>query len=417
MRPSLCLLLLVAGAARAGDGDVDFGGHTKLRAEGQSFPANSLIRELAGSRSIDTEGDLRLNLSGGQGDWSLDAAWQLFLLHGDSIEWSRTLLPLGGVIAERLPTDERRYFDLTHVIHDEDRTAILHRLDRLAIGYTTEKTVVRLGRQALSWGNGLFYTPMDLVNPFDPAAIDTEFKAGDDMLYGQYLRDDGDDIQAAIVARRDPVTGDAERDAATIALKYHGFAGDTEFDLLIADHYADTVVGLGGVRSIGGAIWRGDVVITDAPGDDFVQVVSSLSYSWTWAGRNVSGVLEYYFNGFGQDSPDYDPASLASNPELLARLARRDLFALGRHYVAGSLLVEVTPLLTVTPTLLANAGDPSALLQVVTQYSLGDNLVFLGSANVPLGADGTEFGGIRAGLPGLYLSTSAGLFAQLAWYF
>ena len=87
MRPSLCLLLLVAGAARAGDGDVDFGGHTKLRAEGQSFPANSLIRELAGSRSIDTEGDLRLNLSGGQGDWSLDAAWQLRLEEqGGSLE-------------------------------------------------------------------------------------------------------------------------------------------------------------------------------------------------------------------------------------------------------------------------------------------------------------------------------------------
>ena len=29
--------------------------------------------------------------------------------------------------------------------------------------------MVRVGRQALSWGNGLSYAPMDLVNPFDPA--------------------------------------------------------------------------------------------------------------------------------------------------------------------------------------------------------------------------------------------------------
>jgi hypothetical protein len=38
---------------------------------------------------------------------------------------------------------------------------------------------------------------MDLVNPFDPASIDTEYKAGDDMLYVQYLQDNGNDMQAA----------------------------------------------------------------------------------------------------------------------------------------------------------------------------------------------------------------------------
>jgi len=37
----------------------------------------------------------------------------------------------------------------------------------------------------LSWGNGLVFSPMDIVNPFDPTAVDTEYKAGDDMLYGQ----------------------------------------------------------------------------------------------------------------------------------------------------------------------------------------------------------------------------------------
>ena len=35
--------------------------------------------------------------------------------------------------------------------------------------------------------------PMDLMNPFDPATIDTEYKAGDDMLYFQYLQDGGND--------------------------------------------------------------------------------------------------------------------------------------------------------------------------------------------------------------------------------
>ena len=72
---------------------------------------------------------------------------------------------------------------------------------------------------------------------------------------------------------------------------------------------------------------------------------------------------------------------------------------------------------TVSPTLIGNVDDPSALLQIVTQYSLGDNTTFLGSLNLPLGSNGTEFGGPETPVPGRYLSYDVGVFAQLAWYF
>jgi hypothetical protein len=64
-----------------------------------------------------------------------------------------------------------------------------------------------------------------------------------------------------------------------------------------------------------------------------------------------------------------------------------------------------------------NVEDPSALFQLVTTYSLSENMTFLGSINVPTGPSGTEFGGIESGLTGRYLSRGAGLFAQFAWYF
>jgi len=35
---------------------------------------------------------------------------------------------------------------------------------------------------------------------------------------------------------------------------------------------------------------------------------------------------------------------------------------------------------------------------------------------VPIGPDGSEFGGIESGT-GLYLASGPGVFAQLAWYF
>jgi hypothetical protein len=404
MRHSSLLLLLLPALACA-DLTTEFGGHTKLRAVGQGYPDNSLFREVVGPDSLDLAGNLRLNLTAKSGHWTFDTAYQLLALQGDSLKLSGP------------PNDDRRLFNLTDVLSESSDSAVLQRLDRLWLGYTSEKAVVRVGRQALSWGNGLAYAPMDLVNPFDPASIDTEYKSGDDMVYLQYLQDNGNDVQAAYVVRRNLQTGDVDADEATAAVKYHGFAGETEYDLLIARSYGDATIGLGAGRGIAGAVWNADLVATDTDRDTYVQFVTNLLYSWTWADRNMSGAIEYYFNGFGQEDGQYDPLSLAANPDLLLRLSRGELFTLGRHYISGNVMIEMTPLWSVTPILFINLTDPSALLQVVTSYSLSENLVFLGSVNVPMGPDGSEFGGIESGLPDRYLSRSAGLFAQIAWYF
>jgi len=142
--------------------------------------------------------------------------------------------------------------------------------------------------------------------------------------------------------------------------------------LLLAESYGDTVIGLGGARSIGGAIWRGDVVVTDSSADTVVEVVTNLNYSWVWRDTNVSGGIEYYYDGVDSS------------------------------YLAGSLMIEMSPLWAMTPTLISNVDDQSALLQLVNQYSLSDNMTFLGSLNVPLGANA---------------SFDFAVFAQLAWYF
>ena len=59
-----------------------------------------------------------------------------------------------------------------------------------------------------------------------------------------------------------------------------------------------------------------------------------------------------------------------------------DLTMILNGALAGLVSITAEPL---TPTLISSIDDRSALLQVVTQYSLGDNATFLGSLNVPLG--------------------------------
>lgn len=412
-RPVLAFLLALALAPLPAGADTEWDGHTKLRGTVTDYPSDSLFRELVGSNAADLAGILRLNLRWRERGWSFEANGQLIGLYGDQVELSRELPPAFSQLFPRFIDDRRRLLDLTTVLSDSSKSAVVARLDRLSVGWTGEKAVIRLGRQALTWGNGLFYAPMDLVNPFDPATIDTEYKPGDDMAYFQYLQDNGNDLQAAYVARRNLLTGEVEADAATFALKYHGFTGAAEYDLLAAEHYGNTVLGLGGTLGIGGAILRGDIVLTDAPDRVVTQLVTSLNYSWIGFGKNMTGGLEYHYNGFGQTG-EYD---LANDPELLLRLARGELFTIARHYLAGTVTIEMSPLWTITPVMLANLQDPSALFQFIAQGSLSDNSLFIGTLSVPAGASGSEFGGIESGIPGRFLSNGVSVFLQYAWYF
>jgi len=321
------------------------------------------------------------------------------------------VLPLSSIIS-----DDRRWWNLTYSYGD-DRTAIVHRLDRLSVGFTTERSAWRLGRQAISWGNGMIFTPMDVFNPFDPAAVDKEYKSGDDMVYGQYLLQNGDDLQGVAVVRRNPDNGEVEMDQSSLGLKYHGLVGPGELDLLAARHYGDRLFGLGGNVSVGGAVWRGDLTWTQTADDDVLAAVTSLSYSWNWYDRNVSGVIEYYYNGFGQADGRYAPDQLAQNPALLARLERGELYTLARNYLGASATVEVSPLLLLTANAFINFDDPSSLIQLVVQYSIAQDLAVTGALNVPVGPPGSEYGGIPTSIPDRFWSTGPGLFAQLAWYF
>jgi len=400
-------------AARA---DFSVGGHVKYQAGMDSFPANSLYRDSLGSNSIEQSLATRLNGRLARGDWDFKLDFQIFAIASDSLSVAFAQQAVGTPAGAPV-SDDRRWWDLTHEVAQDDQAVVISRFDRLYVGYTSDHTVWRFGRQAISWGNGLFFTPMDVFNPFDPAAVDKEYKTGDDMLYGQWLFANGNDLQGVIVVRRDPMTGQAETDQSSLALKYHGFVAGNEFDILAARHYGEQMLGFGGIVSIGGAIWRGDLTWTKTDSRSVFSAVSSLSYSWAWGGRNISGLLEYYYNGFGQAHGAYRFNDLQENAELFNRLERGELFTVGRHYLAASLTAEISPLFRLSPNLFLNIHDPSALAQLVAQYDWKQDSLLLAAVNIPIGTDGSEYGGIESPVNGKYLSSRANIFLQLAFYF
>jgi hypothetical protein len=398
-------------------------GHLKYRAQAVHYPDDSLLRQFGEAQAYDHSADLRLQWSARKNNWSAQVDYQLLGVAGDGVELAKqlsladagagsfTVAGSGG-----FPDDDRRLWDLTHRFSDQDRHILLHRLDRAHITYTGEKSVWRLGRQVLSWGNGLMYNPVDFFNPFDPAAVDTEYKTGDDMLYGQYLFSNGNDVQGVYVARRDD-EHDVSAKVASAALKYHGWWGEQEWDLLVAEHFDESIVAFGSARDIGGAVWRGDVMAVDAIDDWTWSLVTNLSYSWRWWDKNISGVVEYYYNGFGETGDELSVMDLQSNPALTDRLARGELYTTGRQYVAGSLTIELTPLLNLRPGVFLNLSDQSNLWQLIVQYDPSQNIQVLGSLNLPVGSSGTEFGGLDTIFDGVQLSRGVSASVQVGWYF
>ncbi len=413
-----CMLSLSAQATdyAGGTNDWNYGGHIKYQYINTWIPQYSFFNRYADGNLQDQNLEARLTLAVRHDRWDFRSDMQFIKIHSDRLLASRNLPPLlspgAGVI-----NDDRRWFNLTYEISSQNKDTTVLRLDRISIGFTGDKTVMRLGRQAISWGNGLLFTPMDIFNPFDPTALDKEYKTGDDMLYGQYLLNTGGDVQIVGVVRRDLDSGEIKQDESSLALKYHGFWGRNEYDLLLAEHFGQSVLGVGFSTDLGGAIWRADLVWNDTDSGAVFSAVGGVSYSGILAGHNWTGFLEYYYNGFGLSDGIYSPLALLAHPELLNRMSRGEIFNIARHYLGASVSLELTPLLNITPNIFVNLIDPSALTQVVLSYNWKQDIQLLGALNIPIGEKGSEYGGIRGLQPGQYLSTGPSLFVQLAWYF
>jgi hypothetical protein len=277
--------------------------------------------------------------------------------------------------------------------------------------------VVRVGRQALTWGSGLVFRPMDLFDPFSPTATDTEYKPGVDMLYVQRLFHDGSDLQFIVAPRPEHFGGPVTVDASSAALHYHAALLGHQITLLAARDHGDWVTGLGVNGALGGATWNAEIVPTVLQaGGVRVSALANISDAVTLFRRNATVFGEYFHNGFGVVGEPFTLAQLP--PELLDRLARGQVFDTRQDYLAGGMTLEVTPLLTVSPTLIVDLNDGSVLPLAAATYSLSDSLTLVGGFQAPIGRARTEFGGLPISPANpLLIAPPRQLYIQLRRYF
>ena len=411
----LTALLLWPGMPLAAD--IDVGGHLKYFFSYSDFPEQSVF---AGDANPYREqlGNLRLKLAGRAASWSGEIHYVMDALYSKDLASCRIRGALAADGCDIGDSDARQLFDLSTSSSIGDDALLLQYLDRLWLGYTSDRLVARAGRQAISWGNGMVYNTLDLFNPFAPDAIDTDYKHGEDMLYLQRLFDNGSDLQALLIPRRDVISGDVESQDSAIAAKMHWLVEDHELDLLAARNYGDNLLGVGYTTELDENVINANISVTDTGSDTVFSAVANYNFSAVIRERNLSGFIEFFYNGFGLSGGDHSLQDVTNDEALYSRLLRGELFTTGRYYLAGSLLIEMTPLLQLNPTLFINLGDGSGMLQFLGSYSLAENLDLLAGFNLPAGPDGSEFGGLEtAAADGRLLTPANTLFARLAWYF
>jgi len=395
----------------------DFGGHAKYQFSYVDFRHDDVAALFGEDPARTHEVDLRLKADGRRDAWDFSGHYELLGLYGDAVPTRRALVqrglsPTAGPTP--LPDDRQQLFDLTSEVADSSKAYAVQRLDRLSVGHSTSRTVARLGRQAVSWGNGLAFQVLDFVNPFSPTAIDKEYKTGADMLYGQWTTGMAADLQGMVVPRRDVASGSVMSRESSYAIKWRRRLGVFDLDLLGAHHYDDGYVGIGLARSVGGAVWRLDVSYTDmSAGESATSAVTNLDYSWRWFGKNLYGFIEYYRNGFGvKDETQY----LSLPATLVKRLSRGELYTLARDNAALGVQLELTPLVNIFANVLWNLNDASAYVQLRGVYDWRQNLQFMAGISLPAGERGTEYGGIA--VPGAgYLGAGRAAYARVGWYF
>jgi hypothetical protein len=414
----LCFLCVVIHAVDitatdAGSPEINWGGHLRGIGSITAIDEQSVYGQADTGPYYDGQAEGRLKNEIFLGArWSFQTHYEMVAAGGDTRAANTKLMrrfagaPLDPLLASSVINDDQRLFHMSRTLVSEDDYTVYHRLDRLNVTFTPSWGSITVGRQALTWGNGMVFNPMDLFNPFEPTAVVRDYKVGDDMLLGQvYLG--GHEGQVLYVPRRDPATGDLCADRSSYAGKLHLTTGAMEMDFMAARHYDDNIIGWGASGYLGSATWRLNTVYTSVGAtydqSDFLQIVANMDYAWQWGGKNIYGLLELFYNGLGEDN-DYSQA--LSSPYLIDRLARGELFTIGRYYLACQFQIELHPLLRNDWTCLSNLRDPSGLLLPRLVWDATTNTQLILGAQLHWGAENTEYGGFYTSLEGQTIKTA-----------
>lgn len=260
-----------------------------------------------------------------------------------------------------------------------------HRLWRAWGGLETGEWTLRAGRQRISWGAGKMWNPTDVLNPYDPATIERDERAGVDAAYAR--RSLGDLSQAELVwAPHD------DWDRSFLLGRLRTNAAGFDWALMGGKAAFSTTTWIVG-GDFAGAAGEGAVHGEWAVTGGKLRALAGYERSF----EDVALMAEYLHNGPGErDKRRYNRRLLLGGRESL----------LGRHYGGGSTAWEAHALVKLELYGLASLRDGSALINPSASWNALADLHLTAGWQFFTGRAESEFGPL-----------SDVLFLQAQYYF
>lgn len=262
-----------------------------------------------------------------------------------------------------------------------------HRLHRASVTLASGDTDVRIGRQRVAWGTGRLWSPLDVLNPLDPTALERGERVGVDAVLVER--------KLGAVARLSIVHA-GHRDAPpTTALRWHGNAGGVDHSIVVGRLRGERTIGVDVATQRGGAGLRAEMTHHARPsGGTYRRALLGVDYAFA---NTLTLTGELHYDGAG--------ATDRSRYDFAARFDGR-IRSLARRYAGGQASYELDPLLKTVHTLVWNLDDRSRFYSPSVTYSLRADLDLSVGLQIFRGARASEFGAF-ADL----------VYAQLQWYF
>ena len=274
-----------------------------------------------------------------------------------------------------------------------------HRLYRGWVEAAGAGWTARFGRQRVAWGTGKIWNPVDILNPYQPTALEREERFGvDALLVRRGLGAVGAAeavyglgrswVETDLLARAR--TNAAGADVALMGGKVSGSTGswmaggETALDFLEGNLHGE---------------WTYTVLETRTP---FWRAMAGYEYSFSSDPplgllKDVWVDAEFFHNGRGRtDSRRYDPGLLRTGREV----------ALAKSYLGLALKKELHPLLSVELSVLQNLDDASRFISPAASWNAWRDLHLSAGLQAYAGRPQSEYG---------RLPNTA--FAQAQWFF
>lgn len=285
---------------------------------------------------------------------------------------------LGGTLSLGQGARPPVWLPLDWAVVSNDRYQLRDRIDWMYVRYSAGPLAFSLGRQPITFGRGRIWTPEDLIAPFSPLQIDTEYKPGADAARLSWSPSDSVTVLVVGAAA-------AHHDSALLG-RTEVALGPLRVGVMAGSVRSDVVAGLDLFLDLGkGTELHGEATLTWVTDADrrpwgrrgFDRAVLGTSSELS---HELHLVAEGYFNGAGaRNAADY-LAELSSR-----RVAIGESYAAGRLYGGVAVDWEAHPLIHGELSLLSNLEDPSAIIAPTLHYNVAQNASLLAGAYLPAG--------------------------------